>query len=600
MSVQIVNNLNKATEDVIMEKYINRGVDIVWNDITYQVKYQNTKRQVLKGVSGICKKGQVNVIMGSSGAGKTTLLNLLCCRADNTAQVSIKGEIRANGNEYNSNNFPNFAAYVMQEDCLMETMTVREIIQFSAELKTSGSQEEKKNLVDYILKMMRLEKCQNTLIGGYSIKGITKGERKRISIAIELVSNPDVIFLDEPTSGLDSFTAYNVIDVLQKYSREQNKNIICTIHQPSSEIFMKFDNLLLLVEGQFIYQGPCSKVIEYFGQLGFQCPHQSNPADYLMSIVHAQSQKNRENYELYFEKYQQNLSPIIQTQIEMQKKQLNLLKNQKASFFKQLSLLVSRQYKNLKRNPMLFQARIIQSILLGLFVGIVYLALPSPYDHRDDQRLVNDLNGAIFFLIQNSHINSMLPVVLSIPLERNVFLKEQNQKLYQALPYFLSKLIVEIIMIILTPLIMGGISYYMIGLTPNFGNYCFFLFGNILQSFAGNAQGMFIGSLFSSPQTAIDVAPMVVIPFYLFGGLFKNVNDFADWISWFQYITSYRYSFEALIHNNYENSPFNIDVAGQLNFTQGKWNSVLYLFCLGVGFQIFAYFILKASIKKLQ
>ncbi|KAL4474934.1 hypothetical protein ABPG74_001630 [Tetrahymena malaccensis] len=600
MSLQLANNPNKIIEDVNIEKKINSGVDIVWNNIVYQVKNKNTQRQVLKGVSGICKKGQVNVIMGSSGAGKTTLLNLLCCRAENSAEVQIKGEIRANGNEYNSNDFPNFAAYVMQEDCLMETMTVREIIQFSADLKTNGSQEEKKNLVDQILKMMRLEKCQNTLIGGYSIKGITKGERKRTSIAIELVSNPDVIFLDEPTSGLDSFTAYNVIDVLQKYAREQNKNIICTIHQPSSEIFMKFDDLLLLVEGQFIYQGPCSKVIEYFAQIGFQCPHQSNPADYLMSIVHAESQKNRDNYDLYFEKYQQILSPTIQSQIQVQKNQLNLHNNQKASFFTQLSILVSRQYKNLKRNPMLFQARIIQSVLLGIFIGIVYLPLPSPYDHSDDQRLVNDLNGVIFFLLQNSHMNSMLPVVLSIPLERNVFLKEQNQKLYHVLPYFLSKLIVEMIMIILAPLIMGGISYYMIGLNPNFGNFCFFLFDNFLQSFAGNAQGMFIGSLFNNPQTAVDVTPMVIIPFYLFGGLFKNVSDFPDWNKWFQYLTSYRYSFEALIHSNYEGSPFTIDVPGQLNFSLGKWNCVLLLFCLGVGFQIFAYFILKLGVKKLQ
>ncbi|EAR86554.2 lipid transporter family ABC domain protein (macronuclear) [Tetrahymena thermophila SB210] len=600
MSVKQNININNSTKNNQIEKSANQGVDIVWNNVTYEVNLKNTKRQVLRGVSGISKKGQINVIMGSSGAGKTTLLNLLCCRAENTSKVSIKGEIRANGKEYNSNDFSNFAAYVTQEDCLMEAMTVREIIQFSADLKTRGSQEEKKNLVDQILKMMRLEKCQNSLIGGLMIKGITKGEKKRTSIAIELVSNPDVIFLDEPTSGLDSFTAYNVIDVLQKYAREQNKNIICTIHQPSSEIFMKFDNLLLLVEGQFIYQGPCSKVIEYFAQIGFQCPFQSNPADYLMSIVHAESQKNRDNYSLYFETYQQNLAPIIQDQIQIQKQQLSLLDNQKASFFKQLGILIERQYKNLSRNPMLFQARLIQSALIGIFIGIIYLPLPSSYDHRDDQRLVNDLNGAMFFLIQNSHMNSLLPIVLCIPLERNIFLKEQNQKLYHVLPYFLSKLIVEIIMVFLAPLILGSISYFMIGLNPNFGKFCFYQLVSFLQSFAGNAQGMFIGALFSNAQTAITVAPLVVLPFYLFGGLFKNISDFPEWNSWFQYLTSYRYSFEALVHNNYEGSPFTIDVSEQLNFTLGKWNSVLYLFCLGVGFQIIAYFTLKMSVKKLQ
>lgn len=118
------------------------------------------------------------------------------------------------------------------------------------------------------------------------MKGVTKGEKKRTSIAFELMSDPDVIFLDEPTSGLDSFTAYNVVDVLQEYAQRANKTIICTIHQPSSEIFMKFDRLILLVDGKFIYQGPRSDVIEYFSSFGFQCPKLSNPADYFMSIMH--------------------------------------------------------------------------------------------------------------------------------------------------------------------------------------------------------------------------------------------------------------------------------------------------------------------------
>ena len=133
---------------------------------------------------------------------------------------------------------------------------------------------------------MKLEKCAETLVGGQIIKGISGGERKRTSIAFELVSNPSVIILDEPTSGLDSLTAYIICSYLGKLAKEENKTVIMTIHQPGAELFNLFDRLILLAEGEMVYQGKTKDTIEYFDQMGFTCPDFMNPPDYFMSILH--------------------------------------------------------------------------------------------------------------------------------------------------------------------------------------------------------------------------------------------------------------------------------------------------------------------------
>ncbi|KAL4474939.1 hypothetical protein ABPG74_001635 [Tetrahymena malaccensis] len=582
------------------EKKIKRGVDITWKNVTYTAHTKKYHREILKGLSGICKQGEMTAIMGSSGAGKTTLLNILCCRAENTNEVKLTGEITANGQPFDARSFSNFAAYVMQEDLIMETMTVLEALLFAAHLKMSGSEQVKQAKVKEVLKIMRLEKCQHTLIGGANIKGITKGEKKRTSIAFELVSDPDVIFLDEPTSGLDSFTAYNVVDVLQQYAREQNKTIICTIHQPSSEIFIKFDRLILLVDGKFIYQGPRYKVIKHFGSFGFQCPNLSNPADYFMSIMHAESEENRSNYKIYFEQFETQLKPKIEQEINLSGTEKIMHKGSQANFLTQLKILIGRNIKNMKRSPLELRAKIIQSIILGVFIGLVYLNLPDPYSNRDDQRAVNDYNGAIFFLIVNSNMSTLFPIVLTFPMEKAVFLKEENAKLYSVTAYFIAKTLVESVLSLICPIIYVVISYYMVGLNPNFGRFCFFILVNILCSFIGQSQGMFFGSLFKDAHTATSVTPMMVFPFMLFGGFYKNVNDMPNWNAWIQWLSCYRYAFEASVRSNYMDSPFNIDVIGQTNFNLGKWMCMLMLVVLFLGFSGLTLLLLKFKRQRLQ
>ena len=199
---------------------------------------------MLNDLSGVFKAGELTAIMGASGAGKTTLLNALACRI---TSKNISGQIQANGLQYSFENFGDFANYVMQQDILIETLTVRETLEFAASLKPDVSEEQKKQRINFMVKKFKLERCLDTVVGGNLLKGISGGEKKRTSIAFELISDPAVLVLDEPTSGLDSLTSFIIIRYLKRCTAVEGKTVFMTIHQPNTEIYELFDKLMLMV-----------------------------------------------------------------------------------------------------------------------------------------------------------------------------------------------------------------------------------------------------------------------------------------------------------------------------------------------------------------
>ena len=176
-------------------------------------------------------------------------------------------------------------------------MTVRECLEFAAKLKLKGTYDQKIKRVEDTIKELRLTKCQNTKIGGPLIKGVSGGERKRTSIGVELITDPNLIFLDEPTTGLDSFTATSVMEILRDLALS-GRTIVSTIHQPNSDIFEMFDRLMLLAQGKIIYFNEAKLAVGHFERIGFKCPELSNPADYFMSIMSIESQEVEDNEDI--------------------------------------------------------------------------------------------------------------------------------------------------------------------------------------------------------------------------------------------------------------------------------------------------------------
>jgi ABC-type multidrug transport system ATPase subunit len=261
----------------------NAPTVLTFSNITVTTK--TAKKTVLLDDCSGSITGGFWAIMGASGGGKTTLLSTLSLRLD-TNYMDIQGEFRLNGREYSRSVLKEMSAYVMQDDLLHAELTVYETLWYAAQLRMRAyTNEERTKRIDEVLSMMGISHCRDVIIGDTRRKGISGGERKRVSVAIELLNHPKLLFLDEPTSGLDSTTAFSVTKALKHLASIGECTVLCTIHQPMPKIFRLFDNLILMKKGSIVYQGQAMKSIKWLDVVGSPCPSNMNLADHLINVV---------------------------------------------------------------------------------------------------------------------------------------------------------------------------------------------------------------------------------------------------------------------------------------------------------------------------
>ena len=302
-------------------------------DIFGLIKFK--QKQIIRNVSGVMYPG-LNAIMGPTGSGKTTLLDILAARKDKSY---LEGTVLMN-DKPRSKQFKCMTGYVVQDDCLMGTLSVRENIYFSAclRLKNSFSRKEKKAKVQKVIEKLGLLEVADTKIGTEFTRGVSGGERKRTHIAMELVISPSVLFLDEPTTGLDAFTAVNLMKILKKIG-DEGKIIIMAIHQPRYAIFNLFDSITLLSHGRAVYQGTTRQAVEYFSSQGHECPARENPADFFLDLIADDEQNYLKNVTIGWpEKYE--LSETLQ--LVMEAKPKNKMKNSISNAFSSTNYATSK------------------------------------------------------------------------------------------------------------------------------------------------------------------------------------------------------------------------------------------------------------------
>ncbi|XP_025679372.1 ABC transporter G family member 11 isoform X3 [Arachis hypogaea] len=263
---------------------------LTWKDLTVTVTLSTAgeTQNVLEGLTGYAEPGTFTALMGPSGSGKSTLLDALSGRL--AANAFLSGTVLLNGRKANLSF--GTAAYVTQDDNLIGTLTVRETISYSAQLRLPDkmSPSDKEALVESTIVAMGLQDCADTVIGNWHLRGISGGEKRRVSIALEILMRPRLLFLDEPTSGLDSASAFFVTQTLRALARD-GRTVIASIHQPSSEVFELFDQLYLLSGGKTVYFGHASAAYEFFAQAGFPCPALRNPSDHFLRCINSDFDK---------------------------------------------------------------------------------------------------------------------------------------------------------------------------------------------------------------------------------------------------------------------------------------------------------------------
>eukprot|EP00002_Diphylleia_rotans_P016817 TRINITY_DN3264_c0_g2_i7.p1 TRINITY_DN3264_c0_g2~~TRINITY_DN3264_c0_g2_i7.p1 ORF type:complete len:669 (+),score=124.78 TRINITY_DN3264_c0_g2_i7:53-2059(+) len=533
--------------------------------------------QIINDVSGYARPGAILCILGPSGAGKTTLLNIVARKIKSRGQVLINDEFVPDSV------FKHIAAYVPQEDILMGSLSARELLTFTADLLLPQhlSAQEKQAKVQGILKSLGLLNCADTPIGyvgtsathsGFK-RGISGGERKRVSIGLELITNPQIIILDEPTSGLDSFSAKVVVSGLKSLAK-QGRTVITTIHQPSIEIFVKFDDLLILAEGQTIYFGDARKSLDYFARAGYACPPHRNPASYFLKILYTRAARNSSSVQSIEQSAHARLSiegdgdlahvdksqalHLIQEWKDapesrdcdksFQSKE-SLTQHQEtftAPAWKQILWVFLRSLKNNLREPLMVRMRLGQSIFIALVAGLIY------FDRDNDQVALRDRSGAIFFLLIGQMIGGMNGPMFLFPAERAIFLRENASGLYSSFNYFLGRCMSDLPISIFAPLVFSAIVHPMVNFNEGSMEWFTFYLSILLIGAASSSLGILLGCAIHNFSLLFVVQPAIMFPVILFGGLYVNLDTAPPYLAWIEEVSFMKFVFRAALNNEFE------------------------------------------------
>ncbi|CAF3674611.1 unnamed protein product [Adineta steineri] len=507
------------------------------------------QRTLLDNLSGQIHPRQLVALMGPSGCGKTTLLNTLAGRAMN----GVTGDIWFNNQRYDKG-MKRKLAYVLQQDLFFEPLTVKQQLTYTALLRLPNhlSRKDKLAQVEQIIDQLRIRKCANT-----PIMLVSGGEKKRVNIGTELLTNPSVIFLDEPTSGLDSTSAVALIDVLRELAMA-GKTVITSIHQPSSQIFQSFDQLILLADGKTIFMGKPSNALDYFATMGHHSPEQYNPADYVMDLVNQDMKIREELKEAYLQNRMIEGQPRpsnIGTQYlvaEPSGKEsdltnpdnVNLIPDKKEGkwpigFLAQMLILFSRSFRLTGKAQFTF-LNFAQALSLAVICGLCWLQM----DYTEDT--IPDRSSFIFFIMTFWPFQTLMMGLLSFPFERSVIDKERASGSFRLSAYFIGKSLAEAPLKLVLPTCFLIIAYWMARINNNFAIFLAILVFQLLSILVAESVGLFLGASFRNLHHAITAATVLLITLMLVGGFFiKNLPHWLDvWTPW---LSLFRYAYSACI-----------------------------------------------------
>ena len=573
------------------------NLTLTWKNLKVQInekkkvgfcKSKVIPKLILDNVSGYAKSGECLAIIGGSGAGKSTMLNVISDKFVKEKNFETGGEVHLGTEVMDFEKYKKQVGFVMQADYFLENLTVREYFKFAVDLKKSHLKEkEKVEQVNSLLKTLKLEKAADTIVGGNLRKGISGGEKKRLNIGFELLSDPKILFLDEPTSGLDSYTSFVIVKLLRKLAREKNLLVVYTIHQPSTDIFGLFDNLCILHEGRNVYFGPAQDCLGYFENINYKCPEDRNPMDYYIDVV---KKADDEQLEKLYSEFNSNTEPKIQHFVDNDKTGELLSKPTYASCCTQFWVLFKRAFFNFIRNKFAVPIRIFQIVFIAVLFILIFDVFPK--DPTDPKATFNRLGG-LYLLILNNFISFMQNVLLTFPAERVVYAKEYNSGLYGVIPYYFSKIIIELPFIMLLPWLFIGIIYYVVKFNPDVER--FFVLGGciVCVCLLGNMWGIFLGAAIPNPKLALQFAPLVFVPFLLFSGYTTNTENIGIYLKWFEYISPFRYAFEWAVWNEFDGTDFHPNPIDTLNFKLGIWKC----FYVMAGYVVFMIFLCLILLK---
>lgn len=547
---------------------------------------QGERRQleVLKTMSGQAGPGTMTAIMGESGAGKTALLDVLACRK---TFGQLHGDVLVNGREPGVE-WRRISGYVLQDDLFIPTVTAREHLEFAANLKLPSvmSPEERAERVEFVLQQMGLQGVADSLIGDSTHKGLSGGEKKRLSIATELIGDPSILFVDEPTSGLDSVNSYRVMHGLHELARQHGKTVIFSIHSPDSRLFELFDQVILLAKGYAMYCGPRQTLKAAMETLaGQQCPPNYNPADF---AIHTLAAIPAEKLPQAAAAQRGDPALVVVHQPdkddgEFAGTEMQLIENTNASprrnsagplfgggnpeddrasealgaytqpWLWQVVFVCKRSLTDAWRNPYLLRLQYVLILAAALVLGGLFWQMNLTASGAQNRL------GLLFFVC----ILLMVVTLTSIDTffaERGVFLREKAAGFYSASAYFCAKALADVVPLrLVPPILLTCIVYPMTGLRLQGASYFFwFMLLCILLSYCSTGLCLLISTLCPSVAVGNLAAILVMLFELLFGGLLLSTESLPSGIAWLKWVSFIFYAYNALMVNEFTNLTFQV------------------------------------------
>ncbi|XP_019753645.1 protein scarlet [Dendroctonus ponderosae] len=507
-----------------------------WENLRYSVTerqssiWKQTKRKkvIIDGVSGSAISGCVIAIMGVSGSGKTSLLTLL------SGQRKGKGVLKINGRAISGKMLRSNSAFVQQKDIFIETLTVYEHITFMAAMSLNQAHSARVLVVHKLLKDFNIENLMYT-----KIQYLSSGEKRKLSLASNLLSDPCILFCDEPTTGLDSFSAISVVRILETVA-VSGKIVFLTVHQPSSQLFESFDNIILLsTNGKVVFQGSPENARAFFENQFLYCPTAYNPAEFYIKNIAVKSSSDEGRIDHMVEVFKEEYAVKFNfSDIEYDGLLLKQRDTEK-SFVFALGWLTWRILIDMKRNFKQYSVTFLLIIITAFIIGLTYSSISL-----NEGSSVQSIQGALLLIVSELIFNGMYQVIFMFPSEVELFIQEKN--MYSALPYFVSKIVSLIPFAFVHSL--GFLAAYFICLHFLAGVHLFTYMYLILvgASLGGSALGLCLSALFPS----IEAVHLFIVPLellcLLLSGLWIKVNSLSKFFSVVKYLSPFYISYESI------------------------------------------------------
>nr|QVT92349.1 ABC transporter [Salvia miltiorrhiza] len=553
------------------------------------------KIQILKDATGIIRPSRLALVLGPPGAGKTTFLLSLAGKLDHNLRKS--GKITFCGHDLSEFVPQKTCAYISQHDLHHGEMTVRETLDFSArclgvgsryDLLAELSRREKEAgikpdpeidaimkatsipgqktslLTDYALKILGLDTCSDTLVGDGMRRGISGGEKKRLTTGEMLVGPTKAFLMDEISTGLDSSTTFQIVKYMRQIVHIMDVTMVISLLQPAPETYNLFDDVILLSEGHIVYQGPREAILDFFDHMGFKCPERKGEADFLQEVT---SKKDQEQYWYKKDQHYRYISPsdfaeafnsfhVGQRLSEELRVPYDKSRAHPAALVKEkygippwelFRACFSREWLLMKRNSLIYIFKTVQITVMSLIALTVFFRTEMPYGRLTDG---GKYFGALFFSLLNLMFNGVAELALTV-IRLPVFFKQRDFYLYPAWAFCLPIWILRIPLSVMESTIWIVLTYYTIGFAPSATRF----FGQFLTFFSINQMALglfrFIAALGRTQVVAHTLGTFSLFVIFILGGFIVAKNDLDPWLRWTYYFSPLSYGQNAIVMNEF-------------------------------------------------